>query len=282
MITDLQVQHELLKTALEATDNYLMIEKRAKAQGMATNSMIHDFTYEMARAHDALQSLGVLDKHQDYMEYHIEEMLKLHGHEDQRMAALPYAHIPQADYGEPAESVSVRKLPSFAEFIGEEKKSDEFEVPEAELDLIAAQLKWEDIEDLYDDDEFVDEDEDEDEDEEDKKQIKEGLTQQSRLKKRQSFARFRGKRNVVRGMKLRRASTIETLKKRAVLAARRSLYKRFLRGRDKSTMSAAEKDRVEQQVKKLRFMQSTLATKMLPKMREIEQKRIAHYRGKKK
>jgi len=75
---------------------------------------------------------------------------------------------------------------------------------------------------------------------------------------------------------------MEVLKKRAVLAARRSLYRRFLRGRDKSTLSAAEKDRIEQQVGRMRFMQSAIALKMLPKMRSIEQKRLAHYRSGKK
>ena len=94
MITDLQVQHELLKTALEATDNYLGIEKKAAAAGMATHSMIHNFTYEMARAHDALQGLGVLDQHEEYMKNHVDAMIKLLGHDDKTLSDLPYAHIP--------------------------------------------------------------------------------------------------------------------------------------------------------------------------------------------
>ena len=112
MITDLQVQHELLKTALEATDNYLFLEKRAKEAGMATNRMIHDFTYEMSRAHDALQALGVLDKHQEYMESHVNEMLKLHGHKDAAIGSLPYAHVPEADFGEVEEETNVWDKPS--------------------------------------------------------------------------------------------------------------------------------------------------------------------------
>jgi len=101
------------------------------------------------------------------------------------------------------------------------------------------------------------------------------------MKKRQAFSRTKGKRGVALRMKLRRASTSETLKKRAILAARRALYKRLLRGRDKSQLSASEKSRVEQQVKRMKTFQNNLVLKMMPKIRSIEQKRLAHYRSKK-
>lgn len=326
MITDIQVQHELLKTALEATDNYLFIEKKAQEQGKATNTMVHDFTYEMSRAHDALQALGVLDKHEDYMKFHADAMIKLHGNKDSALGELPYAHIPKADVGEVEESVDLKEkevwdqakerqhlpkeklsssskakakarakaagrpypnmvdniwaarqqegtVPSFSAFINEEKKSDE--LSEEEIDKIVEDLKWEDIVDLYSDDELVYEPEDENE------QLTEKLSVQARLKKKQAFARNRGKRSTARNMKLRRASSMEVLKKRAVLAARRAVYKRFLRGRDKQSLSAAEKDRIEQQVSRMKFMQQAIAVKMLPKMRSIEQKRLAGYRTKK-
>lgn len=334
MITDLQVQHELLKTALEATDNYLFLEKRAKEAGMATNRMLHDFTYEMSRAHDALQALGVLDQHQDYMEFHIQEMLKLNGHIDQTIASIPYAHIPASDFGEVEEETQVwdkpspvknskklssdqkakaksrakaagrpypnmvdniwaarqeSKVLSFGEFITEEKKIlEEEEISEDEIDQIVDEMTWEDIVDLYndieltyekEDDESDDEEEDEDEEELKEDFLDEKLSVQARLKKRQAFARMRGKRNTARNIKLRRASSITVLKKRAVLAARRAVYKRFLRGRDKSTLSAAEKDRIEQQVARMKYMQQAIATKMLPKMRSIEQKRLTGYRS---
>ena len=107
------------------------------------------------------------------------------------------------------------------------------------------------------------------------------MSVQARLKKKQAFARTKGKRGVALRMKLRRASTTATLKKRAILAARRSLYKRLLRGRDKSQLSASEKSRVEQQVKRMKSFQNAIVLKMMPKIRSIEQKRLAHYRSKK-
>lgn len=94
MITDLKIQHELLKTALEATDNYLFYEKQAIEAGMASNNMIHDFSYEMSRAHDALQNLGVLDQHQEYMNSHVQTMLKLHGHKDSSIEDIAYTPCP--------------------------------------------------------------------------------------------------------------------------------------------------------------------------------------------
>lgn len=320
MITDLNVQHELLKTALEATDNYLAYEKRAIEAGRADNVLIHNFTYEMSRAHDALQALGVLDQHQDYMENHAQTMLKLHGHQDQSIADLPYAHIPGADVGEVEEETKVWDKPSpvknheklspqakakakarakaagrpypnmvdniwaarnesvvtFKNFLTEKKSFEELELTEEDLNEIVNNWSWEDQWSLYDDSELVEEDDNEE------VEIEEGLTAQGRIKKRQAFRRTKGKRNVARGIKLRRASTVKVLQKRAKLAARRALYKRFLRGRDKASLSAAEKTRIEQQVGRLKYLQQVLSTRLMPKMRAIETKRLAGYRSKSK
>jgi hypothetical protein len=326
---ELNKQHELLKSAMQATDNYLFIEKKAKELGKATPHMIHDFTYHMSAAHDALEALGVLNQHEDYMKVHVEAIRKLAIHDDPVLADLPYAHVPASDVGEVEEAVKMTPsaqdrfkqglkkagydpdagakrlldviaknkkaredfeakqkkeheahLERMAKLNTEEKEEDEDEnVTEDDMDQMVNDLKWEDIVDYYDDDELVDGEEDDDD--EDEEEIKEGLSVQARLKKRQAFARSRGKRGVALRMKLRRASTMETLKKRAILAARRSLYKRLLRGRDKAQLSASEKSRVEQQVKRLKTFQNVLVTKMMPRIRSIEQKRLASYRAKK-
>jgi len=333
MITDQFLQHELLKTSLEATDNYLSILKKSRAAGMVSNNMLHDFSYHMTIAHDALQSLGVLDQHEGYMEKHVQEMLKIHGHRDSIISDLPFAHVPKADFGEVDEAVrpikikiseptptaqerlyakqqELRKakglpdpehykmvaaqkqkelhalkkedtLKTFTSFIKEEDEDKEEDISEEEIDKMVKSLQWEDIVDLYEDDELVYEPSDDEEEELESDSLEEKLSVQARLKKRQAFMRFKGKRNVARGMKLRRASSMNVLKKRAVVAARRAVYQRFLKGRDKSTLSATEKDRIEQQVGRMKFMQAAIATKMLPKMRSIEQKRLAGYRNRK-
>jgi hypothetical protein len=314
MINDLNIQHELLKTALESTDAYLGVEKQAVAANKATPMMIHDFTYHMSRTHDALQSLGVLDEHQEYMSSHVVTMSKLFGDDDKNLGDMPYAHLPAADFDgmdeskefwdsakeradEPKEKLSSawkakakaraasagRKYPnmvdnvwaarkqesvvaSFANFIAEKKE----EISEDDINEMVNNLEWVDIVDLYSEEDLI---------EEETEQLDEKISAQSRLKRSQGFARGRSRRNTAKGIKLRRASTPATLQKRAQLAARRAIYQRFLRGRDKSALSASEKDRIEQQVKGMKGIQSSIAVRMVPKMRSIEQKRLAHYRG---
>lgn len=312
MITDINIQHELLKTALEATDNYLGVEKKAKAAGMATNAMVHDFSYFMTQAHEALQSLGVLDQHQDYMETHVEEMMRLHGHKDNTIGDLPYAHVPKSDFGEVEEqavwdkkspvknheklssaskakakaraSAAGRPYPNMVDNIWAAKQQEsrvvsfasflEEKAPpptEEEIQQIVDSVEWVDMVDLYDEDDLVYEE-----------SVDEALSAQARMKKKQSFARMSGRRNVAKGIKLKRASTPAVLKKRAVVAARNALYRTLLRGRKKSSLSAAEKTRLEQQVKRLKSIQASLVPRLMPKLRSIEQKRLTHYRSGKK
>ena len=273
MINDLNIQHELLKTALESTDAYLGVEKQAVAAKKATPMMIHDFTYHMSRTHDALQSLGVLNDHQEYMTSHVVTMSKLFGDDDANLGDLPYAHLPAADYSGMDESKKVSRkqesvVISFSNFIAEKKE----QFSEDDITEMVDALKWEDIVDLYPEEDLIKEEAD---------QLDEKISAQSRLKRRQGFARGKSRRNIAKGIKLRRASTPQILQKRAQLAARRAIYQRLLRGRDKSALSASEKDRIEQQVKGMKSIQASIATRMVPKMRSIEQKRLAHYRGSK-
>ncbi len=271
MINDLNIQHELLKTALESTDAYLGVEKQAVAANKATPMMIHDFTYHMSRTHDALQSLGVLDQHQEYMTSHVVTMSKLFGDDDNNLGDMPYAHLPAADFSGMDESKKLSHkqesvVTSFANFIAEKKEV----FSDNDITEMVDSLTWEDIVDLYPEEDLI---------EEETEQLDEKISAQSRLRRRQSFARGRTKRSTAKGIKLRRASTPDVLNKRAQLAARRAMYQRLLRGRDKASLSASEKDRVEQQVKSMKNIQASIAVRMVPKMRSIEQKRLAHYRG---
>ena len=304
MSHDLNIQHELLKTALEATDAYLGIEKQAVAANKANPMMIHDFTYHMSRTHDALQSLGVLNDHQEYMTSHVVTMSKLFGEDNVNLAdsngmgeSKEFWDSAKERADEPKEKLSPawktkakaraasagRKYPnmvdnvwaarkqesvvtSFANFIAEKKE----EISEEDINEMVDSHEWEDIVDLYPEEDLI---------EEETEQLDEKISAQSRLKRRQGFARGKGKRTTAKSIKLRRASTPQTLQKRAQLAARRAIYQRFLRGRDKSALSASEKDRIEQQVKNMKSIQSSIATRMVPKMRSIEQKRLANYRG---
>ena len=158
---------------------------------------------------------------------------------------------------------------------------EEFE-KQLEADVLA--LEWEDIADFYDDDEFEEEEdfEDEDEDEDEKQEIEEAITPQGRLKKKFAAMRTKTRRNMARNLALKRVSTPERVKARSVRAARRMVYKRLLRNRDISTVSAAEKTRLEAQVKRMAPMVARLSVRIMPKVRKLEQSRIQHARMRKK
>lgn len=316
MITDLNVQHELLKTALLATDNYLNIEKKTVAAGSANTDTLKQFTNFYNVAYQALMSLGVLNQHEEYMKTHLTTMWGYAKEEDTTLADDPYASTPGGAAGGVDESKEFYKsaetradmpheklspawkakararataagreypnlvdnvwaarkqeavVSSFANFIAEKKE----EFSEDDINEMVDSLTWEDMVDLYPEEDLI---------EEETEQLDEKLSAQARLKKRQTFARGKNKRTTAKSIKLRRASTPEILQKRAQLAARRAIYQRMLRGRDKSTLSASEKDRIEQQVARMKNIQASIATRMVPKMRSIEQKRLAHYRGSK-
>ena len=270
MITDLNVQHELLKTALAATDNYLAAEKAAKGTGEASAQTLKEFTTSYNLAWRALESLGVLDQHEPYMKEHLKNMWSMANEEDTTLADDPYTASTGAS-GDMGESVErSNKVKTFSSYIREEKKNDEIKITEADIDKMVDELSWEDIVDLYSPEELI---------EEEIEVIDEKLSTQSRIKKRQAFTRNKSKRNAARKMKLRRASSPEVFKKRALSAARRALYKRILGGRNKASLSATEKDRIEKQAGRLKNMQAVIAMKMMPKLKAIEQKRLAHLRG---
>jgi hypothetical protein len=321
-VSPLVKQRELLKAAIEATDGYLAVEKIAVANNRASPNMIVDFNYFVRRAVQSLELLGVLPDHMEYIQGHINTVAALANpavrqplpnasvYESYRIdeaaetglaakakksgmsldtlrkvykrgvAAWRTGHRP----GTNPQQWGMARVNSYimkgkGTYHGADKDLREEDEPtgdtltDEDINKIVEDLTWEDIIDLYKDDELVD---DEDEN------VQEALSAQARIKKRQTFARFRGRRGIAKTMKLRRASDMNTLQRRAKLAARRSLYQRFLKGRNKSQLSASEKDRIEQQVGRLKIIQTTLAQRMMPKIRSIEQKRLASYRTRKK
>jgi hypothetical protein len=435
---DTVLRQDLIDVALRATDAYLGVEKHATKNGFATQQDIHDFSFYLSKAHDALTQLGDIENHQDYMANHVKTMMKLANHDDSTLADMPYVHVPKSDTGDIEESVQidetirkmgnkyrilskqgknlgtfdtlaaakkhkreveyfkhmgeetkqideisaelknryktaakdqVRVLEPFAkkgeykdlaknlinrrtkgiekaneevEQIDEEaskglaakaaksgislgtlkkvysrgvaawrtghrpgttpqqwgmarvnsyitkgktyhtadkdlheaaakKKSSDDHLEDEELNNMVKSLKWDDIADTYQNEELVVEQLEED-------VLDEKLTAAARLKKQRDFRRSGVKRNIARGLRLQRVSSPDRLKKRAIVAARRLLSRKFLRGRDKSELSPQEKDLLEQRLKRMQELgiQATLATRLMPKIRSIEQKRLKH------
>ena len=139
-------------------------------------------------------------------------------------------------------------------------------ITEEELDSIVEELQWDDIADLWEDSEFVDD-------------LEEGLSATARMKKSQKFKSRKTAVGQARRLKLRRAASTDVINSRSKTAARRSIIKKLLKGRDKQQLSAAEKDRIEKQASNILSGQKGLVVRMIPKVRSLERSRLA---GKKK
>jgi len=129
-----------------------------------------------------------------------------------------------------------------------------------DLNEMLDNTEWEDIIDLYEDDEL---------------ELDEAISAGSRMKKGQKFRSIKGKVVTARQIKLRRASDTKTITKRARSAARRAVMNRLLKGKDKSTLSAAEKDRLEAMVRRILSMQGNVEARFIPKVKDIERKRLS-------
>jgi hypothetical protein len=147
---------------------------------------------------------------------------------------------------------------------------------ELEADVLA--LSWDDLVDLYDEDEIEYDESPEEEGEE----LEEGITPAGRLKKKFNAMRSKSRRMMARNIAIKRVSTPEKLKSRSIRAARRMVYKRLLRNRDMSTVSAGEKTRLEAQIKRMAPMVARLSVRVMPAVRKLEQSRIKNSRTRKK
>lgn len=149
---------------------------------------------------------------------------------------------------------------------------DEEEEPDFDVDELEAEIDsfdWDDIADVYDEEDFEEEFEPETE------EMFENLSVAQRMKKKVTMRRHKKRIGVARKIKLRRASSLGTIKNRAVRKARQMVTKRLLRGRDKSKMSASEKSAVEARVKRMKNIVKRTATRLVPTMRKIERSRLS-------
>jgi len=155
-------------------------------------------------------------------------------------------------------------------------RHDEYDLVAIENDVTAEieNAEWEDLVDYYDYEDLNYEDSDED--------IAEGITPQGRLKKRFNMMRTKGRRNLARNMALKRVATPDRIKSRSVRAARNMVYSRVLRGRDRSSLSASEKTRLEGMVKRMAPMVGRLSIRLQQKERMIDRKRINNRNKRKK
>ena len=145
----------------------------------------------------------------------------------------------------------------FSEFILEE-------VTEEEIDALIESIEWEDIIHMYDESELV----------------MEAISATERIKMSQKMKSRKFLMAMARKVKLKRAAPTDVLTKRSKVSARKLVMRKLLKGRNKSELSASERNNIEARASKMLSMMKNLPTKLLPKVKEIERKRLAS-KGKK-
>lgn len=140
---------------------------------------------------------------------------------------------------------------SFKNFIEEE-------ITEQYIDELIESLEWEDIIDLYDTEDLILED----------------ISSSERLKMGQKMRSRKTLLALARKVKLKRAAAMNVLTRRSKSAARKMVMRKMLKGRNKSDLSAAEKNSIEARTSKVLSMMKNLPQKLLPKIRDIEKKRL--------
>ena len=148
-------------------------------------------------------------------------------------------------------------MKSFKDFIEEES------ITEQEVDEAIESLEWEDIIELYDTEDLILED----------------ISATERIKMGQKMRSRKTLLALARKVKLKRAAAMNVLTRRSKTAARKMIMKKLLKKRDKSDLSASEKNAIEKRTSAALAVMKNLPQKLLPKIREIERKRL---RGKDK
>jgi hypothetical protein len=142
----------------------------------------------------------------------------------------------------------------FKNFIQEEIFSEE------DIDALIESLEWEDVMELYDENDFV---------------LDEAITASERLKRGQKMRSRKAMLKIARNIKLKRAASKDVLERRSKVSARKVLMKKFLKSRDKGNLSPAEKSAIEARVKVALKIAKNLPQRLMPKVREIERKRLS-------
>ena len=143
---------------------------------------------------------------------------------------------------------------SFKEFV-------EDEITEKDIDALIESLEWEDVIHLFDEEDMI---------------LDEDISSSQRLKMATKTRSRKHLLALARSVKLKRAAATPVLKNRSITGARKLLLRKLLKGRDKSQLSAGEKDRIEARVTAALAMMKNLPAKLLPKVRQLERTRLAN------
>jgi hypothetical protein len=253
MLDDGNLDQGMVYSALDSTAHYLNIEElAAKSPDTINDHAISEFDRQLRQASQMLHQLGVLPEHESYIKQHAHAMMNLIAAQVKKQDGRQFTVKSEA-----------------VDQTGDEHLTD----PDLqEIERHIDQLEWKDVEYLWKDQEHQ---EAEEEFELDGDPLDEALSAAQRMKKKINFLKTKSKREIAARVALHRASTPGRLKKRAIIHARTMIMNRLLKGRDKSSLSAAEKDRIEGILSKSRSAVARISTRLLPTIRKLEQQRLA-------
>ena len=133
------------------------------------------------------------------------------------------------------------------------------EITEEDIDNLIESLEWEDVIELFDEENFV---------------LDEAISATERLKRGQKMRSRKEMLKIARNVKLKRAANTDVLKRRSKVSARKLLMRKFLKGRNKADLSPAEKNALEARISAGLKMAKNLPDRLMPKVRDIERKRL--------
>lgn len=106
-------------------------------------------------------------------------------------------------------------------------------------------------------------------------QLDEVMSRQQRLKAGQRMKRMSKRIQMAKKRALKRAPTMDVIKKRAQKQARDQMYSKFTRGQSKSDLSIGRRAELEKRLKKAKPKVDRLAKKLIPQIRKQDRERRA-------
>lgn len=228
-------QHEYLELFEDAASNVDLLKKKSKSSGIAFKTL-HKVYQRGVKAFTHLKA-----------EAHSHAMHRV----DNFIKRAKSFHIVESKQEEP----KVEEGDNYEGIIQHLADNPE------EIDKLADHI--EDLEDIvhhYEDDELI-------------LKLEEHLSREERIKRKIAFTKSKANRERKRDIALKRLSTPAKVKQKARKAAVELLKERLAK-KPVSELSVAEKDRLEDMIAKRKEIVARLATKLIPKIRKIEQKRV--------
>ena len=235
----------LVLEAIDATAHYLSIEEMgAKDPDTLDDHAITAFNDHMREASQLLDKLGVLGLHRTYMETHMHDLKDLINKK-----AMSEARSIDFQGHQDLTDDDIKSI---------EKHIDDLE--DEDIDHLLKQTEHEEQEEAW---------------ELEGDALDEALTAVQRMKKKIDFMKSKSRREIAAQVARHRTSTPGKLKKRAVASARLLIMKRLLKGRTKSQLGNAEKERVEAVLKQSKNAIVRISNRLMPKLRKLEAKRLS-------